>query len=334
MIDVSRIRYDLVVVTPQGERLHVNEFKQGLSWEEPRDEISVRLQARFHNQKVGDRWLHQLFPMGGRLFLYSDWGAGWQEVWRGTVFRRNNAANPLGNFQVTAYDMLIYLMKSKDNRYYPHGTTARTILTDICNAWGVPLGTVEGPDVAVAKKVMRSQRIGETIIEVLQEAKRKGGGKFILRAREDRAEIIRQGGNSPVFHFGHDDSVSQVEDQEDIEDLVTRVMIIGSQEEDEGRAPVVAVIDGRTEFGVLQEIIAEEKEDSPVTAQEVANDILADRGKPRESKKVSAPDLPFLRRGDKVHITADTLDGYYLVAAVQHNADERRMLMEVERIDY
>ena len=49
-------------------------------------------------------------------------------------------------------------------------------------------------------------------------------------------------------------------------------------------------------------------------------------------RKVTAPDLPFLRRGDKVRVEAGTLIGYYIVSSVSHDATTRTMMMEVEDV--
>jgi hypothetical protein len=48
---------------------------------------------------------------------------------------------------------------------------------------------------------------------------------------------------------------------------------------------------------------------------------------------VIAPDLPFLRKGDKVKISAGTLIGYYIVSEVVHDATNRIMSMEVEDVE-
>jgi len=328
MIDLTQTRYVLVLLTPQGEKLYLNEVTQGLQWEEPPDELSVRLTVEVQNQKTRYGWLHKLFPMAGRLFLLADWGEGWKEVWRGTVFDRDNRTDPLGHFMVTAYDFLFYL-KSKDNRYYKSGTKGRTILTDVANAWKIPLGKVEGPDAALAKQVMKNQQINSFILDILDQSKKKGAGKFIVRANAGKMDIVKVGGNSPIYHFGATANVKVVSDRESIEDLVTRVKIVGSEDRNK-KASVVATIDGRTEFGVLQEIVTKEKNETPAAAKQAAQEILSERGKPKKTRRVEAPDLPFLRKGDKVHITAGTLNGYYIVTGVHHDPDNRTMTMEVE----
>lgn len=332
MINVSKIRYDLAVILPNGDKIRLYEALRSLSWEENSGELAVRLEAEIQNRQMSDGgWLHQKVPLGSQVVLLSEWGEGWQEIFRGAIFNWHYRTDPLGHFTITAYDPLIYLAKSKDDRYYSSGTLARVIIEDIAKAWQIPLGTVEGPDVALAKQVFRGRTLADMIFDVLDQAKKRGAGKWIVRSKQGKIDIVRPGQNSPVYHFGADDNVAQVEDQQDIEDLVTRVKIVGAEDK-EGRAPVVATLDGRTEFGVLQDLVYKEQYDNLAAAKAAAQDILAERGQPRKKRRISAPDLPFLRRGDKVHITAGTLSGYYLVAGVVHNANDRTMSLEVEDV--
>lgn len=332
MIEAGKVKYDLVTITPQGEKLHLMEAARSLAWEEPEGELAVRLEVELQNQQLpSGAWLHQQLPLGGQILLYADWGAGWDEIFRGTIFNWQYRTDPLGHFTVTAYDQLIYLTKSKDDRYYGAGTTCKTIIQDIAKAWQIPLGTIEGPDVGLAKQVFRERTLADMIFDVLDQAKKRGGGNWIVRSRVGKIDVVRPGQNSPVYHFGADSSVSGIEDNQDIEDLVTRVKIVGA-EDNEGRAPVVAKLDGRTEFGVLQDVVNQAQYDTPAAAQAAAKEILAERGQPRKRRRFTAPDLPFLRRGDKVHVAAGTLSGYFLVAGVSHDAVNQTMTVEVEDV--
>lgn len=329
MIDISRIRYDLIAITPQGERIHLPEVLESLTWEEHAGELAQRLTVEVTNQGVAQGTIHHLMPLAGQVYLLADWGEGWREVFRGVVTSRTHRTDPLGHLRRIAYDPLWYLMRSQDDRYYPAGTTARAILEDIARAWNLPLGRVDGPDIALSKQLYRSMTVAEMIESALDEARRKGGGKYILRYREGQIEIVRRGSNSPVYHFGAGDTVQSISDEENIDNLITRVRILGSAEDDQ-RAPIEATVDGRTEFGILQKLISSSQYDSPAAAQEAARQIIEEQGKPTRQGTVVAPDLPFLRKGDKVHISAGTLIGYYIVTGVTHDAGGRQMTMEVE----
>lgn len=332
MIDVATIRYDLTLITSQGQQVPLNGVLRNLAWEENSGELAVRLEAELQNMQLSNgKWLHQLAALGSQVLLFSDWGAGRQEIFRGTVFSWDYRTDPLGHFTITAYDQLIYLTKSKDDRYYKAGTTAKAIIQDIAKAWGIPLGTVQGPDTALAKQVFRGDAIANMIFSVLDQAKKRGAGEWIVRSKQGKIDVIRPGQNSPVYCFAADTNVSSIEDHQDTEELVTRVKIVGAEDK-EGRAPVVTQLDGRTEFGVLQEIVYQRQYDNLAAAKSAAQEILKERGQPRRKRRVQSPDLPFLRKGDKVKVVAGTLNGYYLVSGVTHNATDQTMTLEVEDV--
>lgn len=332
MIDVAKISYSLILLRPDGQKLDLGPATRSLTWEENDGELAVRLEAELQNIQMPDgKWLHQLIPLGGQIFLYADWGSGQQEIFRGTIFVWDYQTDPLGHFTITAYDQLIYLMKSKDDRFYKAGQMAKAIIEDIAKAWGIPLGDVQGPNIALGKQVFRGDTLADMISSVLDEAKKKGGGKWIVRSKQGKIDVIRPGQNSQVYRFAHDENVDSIQDRQDIEDLVTRVKIIGA-EDSEGKAPVVAQLDGRTEFGTLQEVVYQRQYDTPAAAKSAAENILKERGQPRRMRKVTAPDLPFLRKGDKVKVEAGTLIGYYIVSGVIHDATNRIMVMEVEDV--
>ena len=331
MINIAKIKYELVVVLSNGAKVYPQIATSDVTTEDNDGELAVRLDADFHNAKASDgKRLHQQLPLGGRLFLYSDWGAGKKEVFRGTIFNWLYKENPLGTILITAYDPLYYL-KSKDDRYYKANTTAKAIIVDIAKAWGIPLGTVQGPNVALAKQIFRGNALKDMISDVLKQAKKRGAGKYVVRSKLGKLDVVRPGQNSPVYHFGEDCNVTMMEDQQDIESLVTRVKIIGAEDK-EGRAPVRATKDGRTEFGVLQDLIYERQYDNLSAAKKAADEILDEYGKPRKKRKVIAPDLPFLRKGDMVHITAGTLNGYYIASSITRKLKGRTMTLEVDDV--
>ena len=188
-----------------------------------------------------------------------------------------------------------------------------------------------GPNIALAKQVFRGVALKDMISDVLKQAKKRGAGKWIVRSKLGKIDIVQPGQNSPVYHFGADSNVSLVDDQQDIESLVTRVKIIGAEDK-EGRAPVRATKDGRTEFGVLQDLIYERQYDNLSAAKKAADEILEEYGKPQKKRKVIAPDLPFLRKGDMVHITAGTLNGYYIASSIRRRLKDKTMTLEVEDV--
>lgn len=332
MIDVSKIKYDLVILLPGGVKVHLNNVTRSIYTDENPGELAVRLEAEIQNQQLANgRWLHQQLQLGGQIVFLADWGIGWKEILRGTIFDWHYKTDPLGHFTITVYDQLIYLTKSSDDRFYKAGTTAKAIIQDIAGAWGIPLGKVEGPDTVLAKQVFRGRTLADMITSVLDQARKRGGGKWVVQSKEGKINVIKPGQNTPVYHFSAETNVSEIEDQQDIESLVTRVKVIGAEDK-AGRAPVMATLDGKTEFGILQDLVYARQFDNAGAAQAAAKELLADKGSPERRRKVTAPDLPFLRRSDKVHVEAGTLIGDYIVAGVSRDVKTRMMTMEVDAV--
>ena len=66
------------------------------------------------------------------------------------------------------------------------------------------------------------------------------------------------------------------------------------------------------------------------TAQAAARKILEDDGKPAETFEVRSPDVPYIRKGDKVKVATRVYEGFAHVLSVQHNATNRAMTMTIE----
>lgn len=112
--------------------------------------------------------------------------------------------------------------------------------------------------------------------------------------------------------------------------MVTVVKVVAT-EDDDGRQAVEAIINGKTEYGKRQRIYVRDKDDTLATATAAAKEILADEGKPSEALSIKAPDVPFIRKGDKIKLTSRVYSGYALVTSIQHNASSRSMSLTIEK---
>jgi len=309
MIDISKLRYYLYLVTGSGKTYKITELQQGISWEENQGELAVRLQIILKNQIYEGKKISTMAALGAKLAVFSDWGSGEQEVFRGDIWNWNDRNSLKKELNLTAYDNLIRIQKSKDYRYYSAGTSSKTIILDIFHDWGIPVGIYNGPNVPMGKKIFKGDTLGDMVTEVLDDAKKKGAGKFVVRGNKGKVDILPRGSNSLIYYFGKNNTI-MTDDKMDIENLVTRVKIIGAENKD-GKSPVAAIVDGKTEFGIIQDIVSRSQDDNLDVAKSSAKDILNDKGKPKRVTKLEAPDIPFLRAGDKIHTNVDNLNGYY-----------------------
>lgn len=60
-----------------------------------------------------------------------------------------------------------------------------------------------------------------------------------------------------------------------------------------------------------------------------AQTILDEEGEVQEEMTVKAPDIPWVRKGDLVHVTVGTMNAYYYVIGIRHDVDSRSMTLDL-----
>lgn len=328
-VDITKVQYRLIALLPNGGQLFLDDLILSATLEEQPGELAARLQVYMKNIKRQDGWIHQHVSIGRRLILQATDGNGWREVWRGQVYRHMTSTENDHTVDFTAYDTLYPLQQSKVHRYFRSGETAASCIKSLATEWNIPLGRVDGPNVKLPKKIYRGERIGSIFADRLEESRRLGGGRWVLRDEQGRLSCIKEGSNTTVYRI--DASIAETsEDEYSIEQLVTRVKVYGN-EKTEGRPPLVATKDGRTEFGILQEVVYATGENLSDALKE-ADEILAERGKPQIRPVVIAPDIPWIRKGDKVSVNVGTVNADCIVEGVTHNIAEMKMTLQLRRV--
>lgn len=230
---------------------------------------------------------------------------------------------------ITCYDELYNLEESQDLIYYSSGIGTKSAITQIFDNWQIPTEKYDGPDVTHGKLAYKTESLADVLLDILDDAKKKGGGDAFIRAAKGKVSVLQWGSNKTVYHF-EADNTKQVSHKMSTAGMITRVKVIG-QEDDDGRSSVEAVVNGQTKFGIRQKIYVRGKDDSVSDAQSAAQDIINDKGQVDEEITVQSPDVPFVRKGDLVHITAGTLNDYYFVKGIRHNADSMSMTMDLKK---
>ena len=333
MIDVSKIKYQLLLVTESGKEIDITGATEDLGWEEGEAELALRTSFTMANTTYNGQLLSSLAKPGCIIAIIADWGTGKEEVARGKIAEWDPQFSGSGNIVgITAYDDLINLQASQDNRYYSAGTGTKSAITAIFTDWGIPVGEYKGPDVAHAKTLFKAEYLSDIIIQLLDDAKKKGGASCTVRSAKGKVSVLPEGSNTTIYHFTEDKNVELARDMMSITTLVTRVKVVG-KEDAEGKQAVEAVVDGLTNYGIRQQIYVRDEDDTLATATAAAQDIIDTVGKPDRVRTINAPDIPTIRKGDKVHIQAGTLNGYYIVKAIQHNASSAIMSMDIKEAE-
>lgn len=331
MIDIKKLKYKVILTTEKGKQIDVSEATKDLGWEEGHGELAARIGATLHNTKLEGSRLSSLAKLGCIIAVIADWGSSSEEVARGKIeeWEPRDSGSSNSTFEILAYDELFNLQQSQDNRYYSAGTGTKTAITGIFKDWGIPVDKYEGPNVAHAKSLFKNDYLSDIITQLLDDAEKKGGPKCIIRANKGKVSVLQKGGNKDVYHFNEDDNLTVASDKMSTVNLVTRVKIVG-KEDGEGRQAVEAVLDGLTNHGIRQRIQIRQEDDSLSTAKSAAQELLDEEGKPERTITLEAPDVPMIRKGDKIHVKTSTLDGYYITKSIRHDAATKTMTMEIE----
>ncbi len=328
-IDLSRITYYVKAVLNDGSSVELGGIAENIAWEDNENELAVRLNLTLRDVPCAGKRLSQLLALCTIVYLYADWGEGKKEIFQGTVWEWQHSRTNDDQIILTCYDLLYYLQKSTDNRYYAKGTGTLKVIDDILSSWKVELGTYTGPDVSHEKLLYKNKSVASMLTDTLKDAEDKGGQKTVIRAEGGKVNILAEGENDDsIYTFTDDTNLIQVADKFSMTDLVTRVVIVGKDDK-EGRPKVETTIDGKTQYGILQAIqsIGSGTLDE---AKKAANKTLKEKGDPTRTTTMQGPDFPLIRKGDKIYAKTDQLKGYFIVKGISHNATAMTMQMEVK----
>lgn len=330
MIDISKIKYRLVVMTESKKQYNIKEFVEDLGWEENDGELATRISFTAKNEKTSAGLISSLAKPGCLVGVFATDGSIDEEVARGYVTDwKPLLSGSKDKVDITCYDELYNLEESQDLIYYSSGIGTKSAITQIFDNWQIPTEKYDGPDVTHGKLAYKTESLADVLLDILDDAKKKGGGDAFIRAAKGKVSVLQWGSNKTVYHF-EADNTKQVSHKMSTAGMITRVKVIG-QEDDDGRSSVEAVVNGQTKFGIRQKIYVRGKDDSVGDAQSAAQDIINDKGQVDEEITVQSPDIPFVRKGDLVHITAGTLNDYYFVKGIRHNADSMSMTMDLKK---
>lgn len=332
MIDITKFSYRLVVITEDGKQYDITDYTQDLGWEENEKELAVRMSFTCKNDKTSKGKLSNLLKPGCLCGIFADYGSKSEEVARGYIIDwKPSLSSGSDTLDIKCYDELYNLQESQDNLFFSSGISTKSAISQILDKWEIILGKYDGPDVSHGQLVYRTESLADVLLKILDDAEKKGGDECVIRGNKGKVDIVPVGSNTKVYHFAADNSTLAAH-KLSTAGMVTRVVVIG-EENDEGRKPLEATLDGLTKYGIRQKIYTRGSDESLDEAQNAAKDILNEKGEVQQEITVQAPDVPYIRKGDVVHVELGTLDGYYFVKGIQHDADKGNMAMDLKKAE-
>ena len=333
MIDPRKYKYTVMITSQKKEQFDVTDLAEEIIWEEAEGELAARITVTVRNIPHRGVTLAAIARPGAWIALTYRYNNGARkEAVRGRIVEWNpTAKNNKKQFKIKAYDVLYDMQESQDNVYFSSGTRTESAIRQLLDRWDIPIGTYAGPNVKHKKMAYKSEKIGTIIIKILKEAKKKGGKDAVLRSSKGKVSVYEYGANDVVYTLTENSNITEMNHTITTVGMITRVKVIG-QKDDDGKAPVDATLDGRTEYGIRQKISTRSKDTSLDEAKEAAQDILDDEGDPKETMTVTAPDIPIIHKGDILYLRLSTVhDQYFYCTGISHNVTKGVMTLELER---
>lgn len=323
----------VAIMTADKKAYDITQFVEDVSWEEGENQLAARISFSAKNDKTSKGRISSLAKPGCyAALLYSYNGGKNAEATRGKIVEWNPSARTSGEkFKVKAYDVLYDLQESQDHVYFSAGVKTKSAIVQVLKRWGIKVTSYSGPNVKHGKLAYKSEKLGTVVVKILKEAKKKGGIEACLRAVKMNVTVVGFGTNKTVYHFEETQHLTEVNHKISTTGMVTRVKIIGKANDD-GCSPVEATVDGKTSYGIRQKIVSRGTNDTLDEAKKEAREILADDGKPKEEITIKLPDIPIIRKGDKIHLkTASISAGYYIVISATHDVDKMLMTLGLKK---
>ena len=332
MVEPIKYKYSLLLLTEKGKTYDISDLVENLTWEEPERELAARITFHAKNDKTSKGRLSSLAKPGCYVYvMYVYKNRSMKEAVRGRIVEWNPSAKASQErLRIKAYDNLYNLQESQDHVYFSSGMETRSALTRIMGKWGLKIRIYKGPNVTHGKLAYKNEKVSSIVLKILDEAKKKGGGKGFLRSVKGKVSVLSYGGNNKIYHFSQSENLMSVSHKISTAGMITRVKVVG-EEDDDGRRPVEATVEGETKYGIRQKLVTRGTDETLDDAKKAAQEILDEDGKLDRQRTVKTADIPTIRKGDMIHMKSSTGSGYFYVMGISHDCDSMTMTMDLKK---
>lgn len=301
-----------VFIVSGDTKYNVSSAIGGIDRAEGDGQIAQKVTLQLMNVQVENSWLSGLLQPGNRVYVYADDGTQNDEIFRGFLWERSYKSSLTDrDLQYRCYDNLIYFQESDESAFFSSGKKTKAIFETLCKKWGIKLD-YSYESITHSKLVLRGKLADIFTADILDLVKDKTGKKYVVRSEKDTMHVKPVGANKTVYHFIAGENVVYSGSGWTMDGMITKVIILGKADS-KGREPIEATISGDTaKYGTLQKII-DRNSSSLSEAKKEANKLIKEHGKPKNLYEIKAPDIPWIRVGDKVIVDAGDIVGESLI---------------------
>ena len=323
-----------IYVVDGGTKYDLSPLAVTLSFSDQKNQMAQSLTATIMNIQVNGRWLSSIIKVRQRVFVYANDGEKNEEVYRGYIWSRSYKSS-LDDRELIlkCYDNLIYFQQSEEAEYFSAGKSSSDVVSALCSKWGVQV-EYSYESITHEKLALRGTLSDIILSDVLDLVKDRTGKKYVILSTKDKMQVKGLGQNSTVYKIMAKQNSIKTRSECTMDGMITKVVVLGKAGEDE-REPVEATLtEGTDQYGTLQKIINRDEEKSLADAKEEAQGILDENATPKWEYEVEAPDIPWIRKGDKVYVNAgDIYQRTLIVMSISRSisAKAKKMTLTVER---
>lgn len=296
-------------------------------------QIAKSATIKLMNILINEKRLGDIISVRDRVFIYANDGSKNEEVYRGFIWGFSKKATVSSkDLTFRCYDNLIYLQESEDSLYFSKGKSTKDVVSQIASKWGITI-SYNYSSITHDKLALRGTLSDILISDLLDLVKDRTGDKYVILSDKDTMKIQKIGQNSTVYTIKAKENGTGTTIDATMDDITTQVVILGKETEDE-REPIEATVSGDTgKYGTLQKVIRRDENTSLSDAKKEAQSIIDEEGKPTIEYKAEAPDIPWIRKGDKINVSAGDISGAFIALNIDRSISnsDKTMTLTLEK---
>lgn len=299
-----------------------------LDFSEQKKQMAQSVNIGVANVQFKGKWLTSILKVRQRVFIHANDGTKSGEVFRGYVWTRSYKANVSDrDITLKCYDNLIYFQESQEAEFFPDGKNTKDVVAALCEKWGVKL-EYSYESITHSKLALRGTLSDLFTADILDLVVDRTSKKYVIRSEQDTMKVLTVGQNSTVYKIVAAQNAATTRSECTMDGMKTKVVILGKAADD-GREPVEATVAGKTDqYGTLQEIISRDENTSLADAKKEAQGVLKNKGEPFWEYEILTPDIPWIRKGDRVYVNAgDIANKELIVWSVSRSIDAKKKTM-------
>lgn len=294
-------------------KYNVSSVLNSVDMNESKKQIARCATVSIMNVMVDGTWLSDRIKVRDRIFIYANDGNGRKEVFRGFVWNRNYNSSLLDReITLKCYDNLIYLQESEAFEFFASGKSTQDIMSTICSDWGIEL-EYKYESITHSKLALRGTLSDIMTTDILDPVKDRTGKQYVVLSEKDTLVVTGVGKNSTVHKIEAGKNAISVVSKCTMDGVVTKVVILGRADRQDRRPVEASLSQNTAEYGTLQKIITRDKDTTIEAAKDEGNNILKEKSTPKWEYEVTAIDIPWLRKGDKIYVNAGDLKARHLI---------------------